>query len=144
MEDIYLLRGGGLNTSTPLNLFTREGTHLKDVESNKPRYTIRFEGLEASKKKVAVFWKEKNREKKERKNRIVATGYLNPGTDEIVDIWVYHYTNEDTPNIRPKLINEINSLKQVLDQLRPRASTVYNSNNQMLLAKTLMVLSSMA
>lgn len=59
MEDICLLRGGGLNTSTSLNLFTREGTHLKGVESNKPRYTIRFEGHGSKKKKSGRFLKRK-------------------------------------------------------------------------------------
>ena len=70
MEDIYLLRGGGLNTSTPLNLFTREGTHLKDVESNKPRYTIRFEGLEARKKKWPSSEKKKTEKKKKEKTEL--------------------------------------------------------------------------
>ena len=59
MEDICLLRGGGLNTSTSLNLFTREGTHLKGVESNKPRYTIRFEGHGSKKKKKWPFSEKK-------------------------------------------------------------------------------------
>lgn len=45
---------------------------------------------------MVVFWKEKNREKKERKNRIVVIGYLNFGIDERVDLvlmkeWIYEF-----------------------------------------------------
>lgn len=67
MEDIYLLRGGGLNMLMLFNLFIWEGIYLKDVESNKLWYIIRFEGLEVRKKKWLFFEKKKIEKKKKEK-----------------------------------------------------------------------------